>query len=406
MKNMHCTIVNSYISLNSNTKLYVCLFLFSLILFSPAFLKAQVKVVKNALLSNPTLKFNPIQGDSKISNAIYNDLKNCGWFNLTNDTNADYTLKGTCSSSNLIINLSKDTPFLRFQIPPSKTNPYKTAHQAVDYILKKLFNIKQLCTSKIAFCASLGKRKKELFMCNFDGSNPIQLTHNNTLSVEPDWEPGYKRLLYTLYNKASTDIIEYDLASKRSRRLINFKGLNTGATVSPDRHYFAVILSKDGSVDLYVKSIETKMIKRLTKNRASESSPCWSPSGAKLCFVSDLKGHPGLYTINATGQGLRRLKTLGTEAVSPDWSNDNKIVYSAKMGTNYSLAILDLKTGNSKIITNAAGNWEHPSWAPDARHIVVTGDMKGRKNLYIVDAKSGRINGLLSGKYDFSMPSW
>jgi len=385
---------------------YIKLLLTVLIVFSAYFLPAQVKVVKNASNTNPTLQFNTIQGNVKLSNAIYNDLKNCGWFDMKNSSNADYSITGNVNSSNLTITIADKSPFLSFQLPVSNLNLNLTAHKAVDYILKKMFNIKQLCTSKIAFCAALGKMKKEIFMCDFDGSNSIQLTYNNTLSVEPDWEPGHKRILYTLYNKTSTDIIEYDIPSKRSRRLINFKGLNTGASVSPDGHYFAVILSKDGLVDLYIKSIETKMIKRLTKSRASESSPCWSPSGAKLCFVSDLKGRPGLYVINATGTGFRKLNTLGTEAVSPDWSINNKIVYSAKMGSNYSLAVFDLETGNSKIIINAAGNWEHPAWAPDGRHIVVAGDIKGKKNLYIVDSKTKRIKGLLGGKYNFSMPAW
>jgi Tol biopolymer transport system component len=76
------------------------------------------------------------------------------------------------------------------------------------------------------------------------------------------------------------------------------------------------------------------------------------------------------------------------------------------MGAHYTLAVLDLQTGTSEILINAAGNWEHPSWAPDGRHIVVAGDVKGKKNLYIVDSKTKRIRGLLGGKYGFSMPAW
>jgi TolB protein len=367
---------------------------------------AQVRVVKNALSKNPSLKFNGIKGNVKLSNAILKDLKNCGWFDLTNNSNADYTLTGAANAGNLKITLNKQSPFLSFNMSFLPNNTTKVAHKSVDYILDKLFNVQNLCSSKIAFCASIAKKCKEIFVADYDGSNVKQLTHNSTLSVEPDWAPGFKRLLYTLYNRSSTDIIEYDLPSKRSRRLIHFPGLNTGGTVSPDGHYFAAILSKDGSVDLYVKSIETKLLKRLTKNRASESSPCWSPSGAKICFVSDIAGRPRLYVINASGKGMIKLKTFGTEAVSPDWSMDNKIVYSSKMGSSYTLAVYDMDTGESEIIVNAAGDWESPSWAPDSRHIIATRNYQGKQNLYIIDAWTKEAKGILGGKYKFSMPTW
>ena len=367
---------------------------------------AQVHVVKNALSKNPSLKFNGIKGNSNLSNAIYNDLKNCGWFNITNSPNADYTLTGNANTNTLKVVLSKQSPFLSFNLSFAPNKTTFTAHKTVDYILKKLFNINNLCTSKIAFCASIAKKCKEIFISDFDGTNVQQLTHNGSLSVEPDWGPNHKRLLYTLYNRSSTDIIEYDLASRRSRRLIHFPGLNAGGTISPDGHYFAAILSKDGTVDLYIKSIETKLLKRLTHNRASESSPCWSPSGAKLCFVSDITGKPKLFVINATGKNLVKLKTFGSEAVSPDWSTDNKIVYSTKMGAAYTLAVYDMNIGESKLIVNIAGDWESPSWAPDARHVVATRHYKGKQELYIIDSWNKTVKPLLGGKYKFSMPTW
>ena len=369
-------------------------------------INAQVHVVKNALSKNPSLKFNGIQGNSELSNAVNNSLKNCGWFDITNDSNADYILTGNANSNTLKIVLSKQSPIFSFNLAflPNKTT--FAAYKSVDYLLKKLFNIKNLCTSKIAFCAKISKKCKEIFISDFDGTNVQQLTHNNSLSVEPDWGPHQKRLLYTLYNRSSTDIIEYDLLTRRSRRLIHFPGLNAGGTISPDGHYFAAILSKDGTVDLYIKSVETKMLKRLTSNRASESSPCWSPSGAKICFVSDIAGRPKLFVINATGNNLIKLKTFGTEAVSPDWSRDNKIVYSTKMGSAYTLAMYDMETGESKLIVNIAGDWESPSWAPDGRHVVATRNYKGKQELYIIDTWNKSVKPLLGGKYKFSMPTW
>jgi TolB protein len=205
----------------------------------------------------------------------------------------------------------------------------------------------------------------------------------------------------------STDIIEYDVRSSRSRKLLSFPGLNSAAAVSPDGHYFAVILSKDGKVDLYLKSLSTKWIKRLTNSRASESSPCWSPAGGKICFVSDAGHKPQLYVISARGGRAVKLSTLGTEAVAPDWSADNKIIYSAKMGGHYAVALLDLNGKEpARIVVSAAGDWESPSWAPDNRHVVVSRTLNGRSDIYVIDTWTGRAKRILAGRVPFSLPSW
>lgn len=210
-----------------------------------------------------------------------------------------------------------------------------------------------------------------------------------------------------MYGKSNTDIVEYDLESRRSRRLIHFAGLNTGAAVSPDGKYFAAILSKDGNVDLYLKSITTRLLRRLTQGKSAESSPCWSPSGGKICYVSDMSGSPRLYVLSVNKKNRIRLKTLGTESVSPDWSSEGKIIYSAKMGRNYAIAMCDIAGDKtSKVVIAAAGDWESPSWAPDNRHIVASRKLNGRSNLYVIDTWTASVRRILTGRVRFSMPSW
>lgn len=372
-------------------------------------LNAQVKVQKTALRKNPTISSRGISGSPILTGKINSDLNNCGWFDVKQGGQTDYIINGTLSGSDLKVTLyrSNGTSIFSFNIKANATSPEITSRQTVDYILKKLFEVEGLCMSKIAFCAQLQSGLQEIYIADYDGTNVMKITNNRTLSVEPDWEPGQKRLVYTMYSKMFTDIVEYDLSSKRSRRLIQFPGLNAGAAVSPDGRYFAVILSKDGKVDLYIKSINTKWIKRLTNSNSSESSPCWSPSGGKLCFVSDQTGRPDLYIISARGGQPQKLPTLGNEAVSPDWSADDKIIYSAKMGRNYAIALLDLNDKEpARIVVSAAGDWESPSWAPDNRHVVASRTFNGRSDIYVIDTWTGGAKRILAGKIPFSLPSW
>jgi len=353
--------------------------------------------------------FKGISGNKAISAEFAKNLKNCGWFDISVDLKANYVASGSVAGSELKVNLHRGngSAVVSFRLPVNSKDPGLATRKAVDYLLKKLFDVKELCTSKIAFCGEVKPGYKEIYICNYDGSGVKKITSNNTLSVEPDWEPGQKRMVYTMYSKMFTDIIEYDLSLRRSRRLVQFPGLNAGAAVSPDGKYFAAILSKDGTVDLYVKSINTKFMKRLTKSHSSESSPCWSPSGAKLCYVSDQTRSPRLYVVPVGGGQSTKLPTLGTEAVSPDWSKDNKIVYSAKMGRNYAICLFDVKGKEpARTVISAAGDWESPSWAPDNRHVVASRKVGRRSDIYVIDTWTGKARRILAGKFPFSAPSW
>ncbi len=380
-----------------------------LLLATPLLSQDKIRIQKSAIAKNPTLYVAGITGNKRISANFAKNLKNCGWFDISVNPKSAYVASGAVVGTQLKINLRRGTgaSVLSFRLPLNSRDTDMTTRQAVDYILQKLFNIKGLCSSKIAFCAEVKPGYKEIYICNYDGSGVQKITSNHSLSVEPNWEPGQKRFVYTMYSKMFTDIIEYDLPTKCSRRLIQFPGLNAGAAVSPDSKYFAVILSKDGTVDLYVKSINTRYMKRLTKGKYSESSPCWSPSGAKLCFVSDKSRSPKLYTISVSGGNAVKIPTMGSESVAPDWSSDNKIIYSAKMGRNYAIALLDL-TGKepARAITSAAGDWESPSWAPDNRHVVASRKYNGRSDIYVIDTWTGKAKRILAGKVPFSNPNW
>ena len=69
----------------------------------------------------------------------------------------------------------------------------------------------------------------------------------------------------------------------------------------PDGTHVAVILSKSGSPDLWVANIDGSGLRQLTKTLEPESSPCWSPDGQHICYVSSEDGPARLYRIGANG---------------------------------------------------------------------------------------------------------
>jgi TolB protein len=77
------------------------------------------------------------------------------------------------------------------------------------------------------------------------------------------------------------------------------------------------------------------------------------------------------------------------------------------MGGEYAIGIVDMADGARKrtIITNAAGSWESPSWAPDGRHVVCSRRTGSGRELYMVDTWHGTFRPVIRGG-NRSLPSW
>ena len=362
---------------------------------------------------NPIAVFLGVSNNSVLNNEVLKMLNLCNWFEIkntkSNDVMGEYYIKGQVAGAILQLGVYDRHKRLKYTVNQliDANNLSLTAAKVVDKVLKKVFKIKGLCATKIAFAVQSKVGVKNIYTAYFNGTNSQVLTSNNNLCVEPSWTPSNLSLVYTRYNKSSTDIVEYNIARRKSRRLIQLPGLNSGGKVSPNGKFLAMVLSKGKTVDLYVRPLNSKTPIRITKDKAVEAAVTWSPDSKQLCFISDKTGSPRLYLMVRDGSRVRRLKVLGTEQASPDWSRDNKIVYSAKMGREYAIAVYDLKTGKDTLITRTSGNWEEPSWAPDNRHIVCSRKIGGGKSdLYIIDSKTKKARKYMSGRYNLSYPVW
>jgi len=369
---------------------------------------AQVTVAKTARDKNPRVLFRGVSGDAALSQAVAEDLRNCGWFDVVNDQAADYQVSGAAAGGQLRLNLHTGTGAALHSVQAAPAgDPRWTSHRAVDGLLQHLFKVKGICATRIAFSAETSRGIKEILVADYDGRNVRAVTRNGRLSVEANWAPGGRRLVYTRYSRSTTDIVEYDLVTAQSRRLVAFPGLNAGAAIAPSGNHLALVLSKDRRVDLYLKAMNAAAMQRLTNDEAAEASPCWSPAGDRLCYVSGIGGNPRLFLIAARGGAPQRLPAYGTEAVSPDWSGENVIVYAAKMGPNYALATHDLSGREQpRLVTQTAGDWESPSWAPDNRHVVCSRTSGGRSTLMVVDTWTGKARELFSARFNLTMPDW
>ena len=367
-----------------------------------------VKVVKGArgFAGNPTLYFGGVTGNAQMNTAVSSLVSACGWFDIYTAPSADYTLSGSSSGNDVKLTLSKREGS-SYTVRASGADARRTAKVAIDALLKQTFNVDGICATRIVFCGENARGMKNIYICDIDGREVKQLTSFPTLCVEPNWFPDGKSVVYTIYGRSDTEVVQTTISPKMSRRLAYFPGLNAGASISPNGQNLALIMSKDRQIELYIKAVNGDAKVRLTNSIATKASPCWSPTGGTLCYVSDQTGVPQLFRVSATGGASSRLSTIGTEAATPDWSKDNQIAYSARVGGEYTIAVIDLEGKKpSGQIFKAPGHWESPSWAPDNRHVVCSRKNGRESALYIVDTWTGKYHLMVNLSMNVSMPNW
>ena len=371
---------------------------------------APVEVVKT-VTTNPTLRFRGVTGNPELTAQMERFFRASGWFDLTSREDAQYTLSGRVEGDRVLLDYGMGGAPLGTLSAPTGSDARTLAKQLVDSVLEFTFReigVKGFCNTRIAFAAETAKGIKEIFLCDIDGDNIERLTDFRTLCVEPCFFPNGQSVGYTRYNRATTDVLETRIQPRMSRRLTAMNGLNVGVAFAPAGDRIALISSAadDHWVDLYVKPLGPGPMQRLTRSQSVEASPVWSPDGKRICFVSDETGSPRLFLIDADGGNKQRLPSLGSEAVTPDWSSDDKIVYATRIGGAYTVAVLDLKTGENRRVTEEPGVWESPAWAPDRRHVVCKRSDGPRSSLYVIDTLTGKARKLVATSNNLSMPSW
>ena len=278
------------------------------------------------------------------------------------------------------------------------------ARKLSDAMCEAFAQQKGFACDKIAFISKKAKDNTELCMCYPDGFDIRQLTVSGKQVVGPRWKND-STLFYTGILDAGPQIWEYDISSQKRSLKWSFKGLATGACVSPDGSKAAIILSFQGNPELYVIDLATSKWTRLTNTpTASEGQPAWSPDGKKIVYVSDETRHPQLYIVDVATKAKRRITSKGSQNVDPDWGADGRITYITKRG-GAQVAVMNPAEGegSAQLVTDP-GNWSHPSWSRDSRHVVASRD----RALFVVDTVEGgdKPAQVFFANGNWTNPSW
>jgi Tol biopolymer transport system component/DNA-binding winged helix-turn-helix (wHTH) protein len=205
------------------------------------------------------------------------------------------------------------------------------------------------------------------------------------------------------------------------REIVPFTSLPGQAvtpTFSPDGSQIAFAWNGDRGAnqqfDLYVKTIGSDRILRVTNTPSTWMTAAWSPDGTSIAFVRTTEGVTGIFVVPALGGSERRIVNdavgLG-HFIQLGWSPDGKrIVYSRYGATGaQQIFTVNLDTLVSQPLAPEPTCWDaaEPAYSPDGSQIAFVCTSSGAVyDIYVASITDGRLHRLASMSGDAQGLTW
>ena len=179
----------------------------------------------------------------------------------------------------------------------------------------------------------------------------------------PSWSPDGKRLAFVQGDRrGNSDVMVLDLASGRVRRLTDSSCINTEPCWNPAGTQIAFTSDREGTPQIYLMEEDGSNIRRLTQEGGYNASPAWAPGGSMIAYVSRFEGKFDLF-VYKLGEGKSYQITTGVaSSESPSWSPDERrLVFSSGSRGGMQLYTIDLSGNTLRRLTEFSG-CQSPKW--------------------------------------------
>lgn len=166
---------------------------------------------------------------------------------------------------------------------------------------------------------------------------------------------------------------------------------------------------RDGNQEVYSLDLAAGRQTNLTRNRADDGYPRWSPFGDRIAFATNRDGNWEIYSMNKDGTGQINLTTNAADDGYLDWSADGELlVFASNRNDSRANDILSMRADGSivtKLITSQ-GEDVHPVWSPWRTDVAFASERDGNRQIYILDSSSNHVTRLMSNSSYDDYPAW
>ena len=222
-------------------------------------------------------------------------------------------------------------------------------------------------------------------------SAPTMLISSSKDDSAPQYAPEGKRITFRSDRSGSLEIWACEADGSNPVQLTNFSGPKVGSpSWSPDGRQIAFDARPEGNPDIFVISAEGGRPRRLTDDPAEEIAPSWSRDGRWIYFESNRNGSMQTWKIPAEG-GEARQVTKGGGSVAYE-SMDGKFLYYTKGRNVVGIWRVPVEGGEERLVvdTHKAGYWS--AWTLVEKGIYfMTAEQPARPAIEFFSFSTGKV---------------
>jgi TolB protein len=172
--------------------------------------------------------------------------------------------------------------------------------------------------SRVAFSSSKGGNP-EIYTMNMSGTEVKRLTRSYGIDVSPVFSPDGGRIAFVSDRGGSPQIYTMESDGKGVKRLTFQGSYNTSPAWSPDGKWIAYVGRKNGKNQIFMIKSDIADMRQLTSEGNNEG-PTFSPDGMFIAFDSDREGNKGVYIMSLRSERVKRITPRSMKAMNPRWS--------------------------------------------------------------------------------------
>lgn len=308
------------------------------------------------------------------------------------------------------------TTMLALSLSARQSQWRKVAHMIADAVYSRITGEGGYFDTKIAYIDKSGPRSKmrvnRLAIMDWDGHNNVYLTDGAHMVHTPRFAPNSKEIAYLAYVNKTAHVYVINVNTRQKRLIGHFKGMTFAPRFSPDGRYLLLSLAREGTTAIYKMDMVSGAVSRLTQHACIDTSPCYSPDGAKIVFTSD-RSDPNncreqIYVMDSDGGNVHRISFGDGKYSQPVWSpRGDLIAFTKILAGRFYIGVMNIDGTNERLI--AEGHLvEAATWAPNGRVILFTKENGGRRggpHLYTVDLTGRNLRSIKTPR-DASHGAW